>query len=150
MKKLMWASSVCLHPRRPTVSLATSEKGWPAERGRWLTVSTPSSWGPIWSTAFKSGASSMGKMWSFLRGSRGGPQRWSSSWQPFLKQAGWNLMILEGPSKPNHSMILWFYGSMMILWFIVNLVCPLRKPKLIFFFPQSCKKSALNAQYSEG
>ena len=36
---------------------------------------------------------------------------WSSirygGWWPCLPQAGWSLMILEVPSNPSHSMILW-------------------------------------------
>jgi len=31
--------------------------------------------------------------------------------RPFLWEWGWNLMILEAPSNPSHSMILWFYDK---------------------------------------
>jgi len=34
---------------------------------------------------------------------------WHSGWQPCLWQGDWNLMILEVPSNPSHSMILLFY-----------------------------------------
>ena len=38
---------------------------------------------------------------------------WSSirygGWWPCLQQAGWSVMILEVPSNPRQSMILWFY-----------------------------------------
>jgi len=40
---------------------------------------------------------------------------WPSGWQPCLQLRGWNLMILEVPSKPKpfcDSVILWFYHSM--------------------------------------
>ena len=37
-------------------------------------------------------------------------------WQPCLRQGGWSLMVLEVPSNPSRSMILWFFDSM-ILWF---------------------------------
>ena len=32
---------------------------------------------------------------------------WPSHWKPRLWQGGWNLMILEVPSIPRHSIILW-------------------------------------------
>jgi len=35
---------------------------------------------------------------------------WSSGRCPCLKQGGWNQMILNVPSNPNHSMIPWFYA----------------------------------------
>ena len=42
---------------------------------------------------------------------------WSSikygGWWPSLWQGGWNLMILEIPSNPRHSMILCFYDSIL-------------------------------------
>mgnify|MGYP001853466558 CR=1 FL=1 len=38
-------------------------------------------------------------------------EAWSSikcgDWWPCLRQGGWSLMILEVPSNPSHSMILW-------------------------------------------
>ena len=33
---------------------------------------------------------------------------WSSGWQPYLWQGGWNSMIFEVLFNPGHSMILWF------------------------------------------
>ena len=37
---------------------------------------------------------------------------WSStdSWQSCMWQRGWSLMILEVPSNPSYSMVLWFYN----------------------------------------
>jgi len=51
--------------------------GWPASWGKWLSFSALPLWGPIWCTAFSSGARNKRKVWSFYNGSRRGPQRWS-------------------------------------------------------------------------
>jgi len=59
----------------PMVSWAPSWEGWPVGTGRWLSLSTLPSWGPVWSAASRSGAPSTRKTGSCWRGSRGGPQR---------------------------------------------------------------------------
>jgi len=40
----------------------------------------------------------------------------SSGWRPCPWQGGWKWMIFEVLFTPGHSVILWFYGSM-VLWF---------------------------------
>lgn len=42
-------------------------------------------------------------------------------WQPCLRQGGWNLMILDVPSKPSQSMILWFNQSQKHICFPLDL-----------------------------
>ena len=79
-KNLTRASNVSLQPRRPTVSWAVLEEGWPEGRGKGLPRSALPMWRPIWSTLFRSGSPNSGKMWSFGRGSRRGPQRLSEGW----------------------------------------------------------------------
>ena len=51
--------------------------------------------------------------WRYSRTGWMGPwAAWSSirygGWWPCMWQGGWSLRILEVPSNPNHSMILWF------------------------------------------
>ena len=69
MKNWTWTSSVLVQLARLMASWAPSEGGWPAGAGRWLSLSTLPSWEPSWSTASRSGASDVGKMWNCWRGS---------------------------------------------------------------------------------
>ena len=40
---------------------------------------------------------------------------WSDGWRPCTQKGGWNYMIFEALFNSGHSMILWFYDSL-ILW----------------------------------
>ena len=83
------ASSVCLQPRKPTVPWAASKKGWPAERERWLSSSTPPLWGIICSTVSWPAAPSirrMQKCWIYFRR---GPLRRSESYSTFPMKKDW-------------------------------------------------------------
>ena len=75
MKNLTWAIDVCLQPGRPVVSWAASEKGWPAQWGKWLSLSVLPPRGPIWSIA--------------SRGSRRRPRKWSEGWSTSPMKTGW-------------------------------------------------------------
>jgi len=83
-----WASSVFLQPKRPTVSWTASEEGWPVGRGGGLTPSALRSWGSVWSTVLRYGASRTRKTQSLWSGSRGGLQRWSEGWRTYSIKTG--------------------------------------------------------------
>ena len=53
------------------------KRDWPAEQERLLTPFTLPLWGPVCSTACRSGSPTSRKTWSCWSVSRGGPQRWS-------------------------------------------------------------------------
>jgi len=67
MRSSTWAGSVCLQPRKPTVSWAASKVMWPAGWGKWQTSTC--------STVLSSEASSIRKTWAYWSKSEG----WSTS-----------------------------------------------------------------------
>ena len=64
MKNWIWASNVCLQPRKPIASWAASKEAWPAGRGRWFSPSTLLLWDPTWNTESSSGTPSVRKTWT--------------------------------------------------------------------------------------
>lgn len=79
MKSLMWASSVSLPPRKPTMPWAASKEVQLMGQSRWLSPSTLYLWDLTWSTwVFNSWVSST-RTWSCRSGSRGGPWEWFRS-----------------------------------------------------------------------
>ena len=88
MKSWSWASSMYLEPRRPSVSWDTSKKGWPARRGRWLSLSTLPSWGLIWSTMSRPGVPITQNWGSWIRFT-GGPTKISVGWSTSFVKKGW-------------------------------------------------------------
>ena len=54
MKNWTWASSVCLHPGRPTLSWAASKEGRLGGQRRELSLSALPLWGHFWSTTSRS------------------------------------------------------------------------------------------------
>lgn len=82
-------NSVRSQPERSTVFWAASKKGWPAERERWLSSSTPPLWGIICSTVSWPAAPSirrMQKCWIYFRR---GPLRRSESYSTFPMKKDW-------------------------------------------------------------
>lgn len=48
-ENLTWSSDACVQPR-------LHQEGWKKGQSRWLSLSVPSLWGPIWNTACRPGA----------------------------------------------------------------------------------------------
>lgn len=77
-----------LQPRKP-ISWTSSKEGWPAERRRWLALSTLPLWGLICSTLSRPEALSSRKTYSCWSGCRREPQGWSECWNTSPLMTSW-------------------------------------------------------------
>jgi len=81
-----WASSMCLQPRRSTVSRIASKMGWWAGRRKGLFPSALPSWGPIWSATSRSGAPVQEGCRAVGAGPENGHENNQRAWEAFLRR----------------------------------------------------------------